>query len=556
MSTNRKFSIFYFFIIAIFIVISFNLRIKGKNKITGLFPIVNNTKPINQSNLTPAEKIVWENFKTIPKAEYKKRYKEIAESIRPILNSPTDNHIGITILKEVLASKKLNSEATLFILGKLSTLEISSGQIIDSITTNIEVLKLAEELKSEYHTDRAYITLSSLIARLDGNETAITILNKIPKTTDSYPSKNRVEVMKHFHLAENYFLIKKNSEALRTLENIDSLLLGESETYIQNVLAFKYTLETQIAIDNLDIALAKKKLLAAKEIMNKTTVEHFTGFSSFYAVTNENYNLVADIDNFSVENLLKIIYLSENKVNRTYLDEAYTLLFEYYYLINDINSYRTLKSSFDKNLKNINSSNNEVLVLYLLRSLENRYIESQNLKLYRNLFLLTLITLLATSIAHKQLNSAKQKAETDSLTSLKNRRSFTDRSELLKDKLYYMLLFDIDNFKSLNDTYGHEFGDTVLATIGKLLKEIDSKYSLAYRIGGEEFAVIFVNIDENFAKESSEFIRRAISNLTWEHHIKVTISGGFSKNNNDIYQTCDKLLYTAKKSGKNKIIYK
>lgn len=556
MSTNRKFSIFYFFIIAIFIVISFNLRIKGKNKITGLFPIVNNTKPINQSNLTPAEKIVWENFKTIPKAEYKKRYKEIAESIRPILNSPTDNHIGITILKEVLASKKLNSEATLFILGKLSTLEISSGQIIDSITTNIEVLKLAEELKSEYHTDRAYITLSSLIARLDGNETAITILNKIPKTTDSYPSKNRVEVMKHFHLAENYFLIKKNSEALRTLENIDSLLLGESETYIQNVLAFKYTLETQIAIDNLDIALAKKKLLAAKEIMNKTTVEHFTGFSSFYAVTNENYNLVADIDNFSVENLLKIIYLSENKVNRTYLDEAYTLLFEYYYLINDINSYRTLKSSFDKNLKNINSSNNEVLVLYLLRSLENRYIESQNLKLYRNLFLLTLITLLATSIAHKQLNSAKQKAETDSLTSLKNRRSFTERSELLKDKLYYMLLFDIDNFKSLNDTYGHEFGDTVLATIGKLLKEIDSKYSLAYRIGGEEFAVIFVNIDENFAKESSEFIRRAISNLTWEHHIKVTISGGFSKNNNDIYQTCDKLLYTAKKSGKNKIIYK
>lgn len=556
MSTNRKFSIFYFFIIAIFIVISFNLRIKGKNKITGLFPIVNNTKTINQSNLTPAEKIVWENFKTIPKAEYKKRYKEIAESIRPILNSPTDNHIGITILKEVLTSKKLNSEATLFILGKLSTLEISSGQIIDSITTNIEVLKLAEELKSEYHTDRAYITLSSLIARLDGNETAITILNKIPKTTDSYPSKNRVEVMKHFHLAENYFLIKKNSEALRTLENIDSLLLGESETYIQNVLAFKYTLETQIAIDNLDIALAKKKLLAAKEIMNKTTVEHFTGFSSFYAVTNENYNLVADIDNFSVENLLKIIYLSENKVNRTYLDEAYTLLFEYYYLINDINSYRTLKSSFDKNLKNINSSNNEVLVLYLLRSLENRYIESQNLKLYRNLFLLTLITLLATSIAHKQLNSAKQKAETDSLTSLKNRRSFTDRSELLKDKLYYMLLFDIDNFKSLNDTYGHEFGDTVLATIGKLLKEIDSKYSLAYRIGGEEFAVIFVNIDENFAKESSEFIRRAISNLTWEHHIKVTISGGFSKNNNDIYQTCDKLLYTAKKSGKNKIIYK
>ncbi|MGL4671543.1 MAG: hypothetical protein ACRCZO_13760 [Cetobacterium sp.] len=139
MSTNRKFSIFYFFIIAVFIAISFNLRSKEKNKTFGLFPIVNNTKTIDQSNLTPAEKIVWENFKTIPKAEYKKRYKEIAESIRPTLNSPTDSHIGITIL------------------------------------------------------------------------------NKIPKTTNSYPSKNRVEVMKHFHLAETYFLIKENSEALKTL---------------------------------------------------------------------------------------------------------------------------------------------------------------------------------------------------------------------------------------------------------------------------------------------------------------------------------------------------
>ncbi|MGL5188408.1 MAG: GGDEF domain-containing protein [Cetobacterium sp.] len=555
MSTNRKFSISYFLILAIFIAISINLRNTSKNRSLGLSSIIKRDRVINLNTLTPEEKTVWENFKAIPITEYKNRYEEITESIRPILDSPTDNHIGITILEDILKSKKLNSTETLFILGKLSTLEISSGMIINSIKTNIEILKLAEELKSDYYTDRAFITLSSLISRLYGNELAIEILNNIPKSLESYPSKNRVEVMKTFHLAENYFVIKNNEEALKTLKDIDSLLIDENETYIQNVLAFKYTLEAQIAIDTLDKKLAKDKLLAAKELMDNAKAVHFTGFSNFYTVTMENYNLIADIDNFSENNLLRIISLSENKVNKIYLDEAYSLLFDYYYLKNDIHSYKALKISFDNNLKNTNSSNNEVLVLYLLGSLENRYIENQNMKLYRNLFILTALAFLAIFITQRRLAAIKESAETDSLTTIKNRRAYTEMSEKLTDKLYFMLLFDIDNFKSINDTYGHEFGDTVLSTIGRLLKEVDSKHSTSYRVGGEEFAVIFVNIDENFAREVSEFIRRAISNINWEHDIMITISGGFSKNNNKTYLTCDKLLYKAKKSGKNLIIY-
>ena len=118
-----------------------------------------------------------------------------------------------------------------------------------------------------------------------------------------------------------------------------------------------------------------------------------------------------------------------------------------------------------------------------------------------------------------------------------------------------MLLFDIDNFKKINDTYGHEFGDEVLSTIGKILKTIENREISIYRVGGEEFAIIFTHFNESFAMESCEYIRKSVENLHWKYPITVTISGGFAKSMENIYSECDKRLYKAKGSGKNMIIY-
>lgn len=147
------------------------------------------------------------------------------------------------------------------------------------------------------------------------------------------------------------------------------------------------------------------------------------------------------------------------------------------------------------------------------------------------------------------------KAKIDALTNIGNRLAFNTKLKEIKNKNYYMLLFDIDNFKKLNDTYGHDFGDEVLSTIGKVLKTIENKEVSIYRVGEEEFSIIFTNLNKNFSVDSCEYIRKSIENIKWKYSVTVTISGGFAKSSKNIYIKCDLRLYEAKKSGKNMIIY-
>lgn len=76
-----------------------------------------------------------------------------------------------------------------------------------------------------------------------------------------------------------------------------------------------------------------------------------------------------------------------------------------------------------------------------------------------------------------------------------------------------MLLFDIDNFKKLNDSYGHDFGDKVLSIVGKILKTIKNKEINIYRIDGEEFSIIFTNLNKKFCIDICKYVRKSIENI-------------------------------------------
>ncbi|MDD9178022.1 MULTISPECIES: GGDEF domain-containing protein [Aliivibrio] len=118
------------------------------------------------------------------------------------------------------------------------------------------------------------------------------------------------------------------------------------------------------------------------------------------------------------------------------------------------------------------------------------------------------------------------------------------------------LILDIDNFKSINDNYGHDFGDEVLARVASVLTRILGSEHKCYRIGGEEFVVIFDTISKTRSIDISESIRKAIKELVWDNGISVTISGGLSSYSlgKNTYKSADELLYKAKHSTKNIII--
>jgi diguanylate cyclase (GGDEF)-like protein len=156
----------------------------------------------------------------------------------------------------------------------------------------------------------------------------------------------------------------------------------------------------------------------------------------------------------------------------------------------------------------------------------------------------------------------------DFLTKAKNRKAYSEKIEehLSLYKRYKtpfsLLLLDIDDFKRINDTYGHIVGDTVLINLVKIVKSTIRKNDFLFRVGGEEFMVILSNTSLDEAKNVSEHIRKNIEeSLSTIKNETITISIGLCEvvNKDDertIYARVDNLMYASKRSGKNKISYK
>jgi diguanylate cyclase (GGDEF)-like protein len=158
----------------------------------------------------------------------------------------------------------------------------------------------------------------------------------------------------------------------------------------------------------------------------------------------------------------------------------------------------------------------------------------------------------------------------DAMTGLYNRRfleEFIDKvmNQALRDKdTYSVMMLDVDFFKSVNDTYGHDVGDKVIAEIGKLLLTSIREADLAIRYGGEEFIVMLHNADEKGALKVAQDIHSRFAELSFDagngEFIKKTLSIGmaqFPKDGNTIWKCikyADTALYVAKTTGRNKIV--
>ena len=130
-----------------------------------------------------------------------------------------------------------------------------------------------------------------------------------------------------------------------------------------------------------------------------------------------------------------------------------------------------------------------------------------------------------------------------------------------KDKPFSIILFDIDFFKFVNDNYGHQKGDYVLSAVADLIKSEFGKNSVSGRYGGEEFLVVLKNCSLEKAFITAEEFRKKVSGIKFKNSdFSVTISGGAAQSAgesaSELIKKADKFLYTAKKEGRNRIIYK
>ncbi|MCK4462713.1 MAG: diguanylate cyclase [Candidatus Omnitrophica bacterium] len=179
---------------------------------------------------------------------------------------------------------------------------------------------------------------------------------------------------------------------------------------------------------------------------------------------------------------------------------------------------------------------------------------------------IALYTQIAAAIERNRLFS---EATRDGLTNLYNIRHFNllleaefKNLKLIKSKKTSIIMSDIDNFKKINDTYGHQVGDVILRDTAKIFQSNCRQIDIVARYGGEEFIILLPGAGKEEAVDVAERIRQGVENKKFkfkDKHYTATISFGVNEytneeNKEDIIRKADGALYRAKTTGKNKVV--
>ena len=189
--------------------------------------------------------------------------------------------------------------------------------------------------------------------------------------------------------------------------------------------------------------------------------------------------------------------------------------------------------------------------------------------------IITLTGIILFSVIYHRMTSGHEKAlstdaQTDQLTGLPNRRTMltamekAERLAVKKGQMMAASIIDIDNFKHVNDTYGHDVGDIVLKTLAEEIKQMQQTYLSACRWGGEEFVFLCMGgrAYEDLLEEMNGLLRRMSSKVIEfapGHSLQVTITCGIAlamehESGDDLVKRADEYLYYGKMHGKNQVV--
>ncbi len=228
---------------------------------------------------------------------------------------------------------------------------------------------------------------------------------------------------------------------------------------------------------------------------------------------------------------------------------------------------------YDKKLEehttNIEQTSKEILTEELLPSLEAILKELQEIR-KQNETLKKELEKYHEEVSRlkEELAEAKSEAEIDFLTTIPNRRSFMRalqdavRDFEMRNYPFSLIILDIDNFKQINDKYGHIVGDEVLKEIGSVLRNYLRANTIVGRIGGEEFAILLPGVPLEDAKKVAERIRKVIENrvIRIDENTEINLTASFGVTQvkkgdtvESVIDRADMAMYEAKRKGKNRV---
>jgi len=361
------------------------------------------------------------------------------------------------------------------------------------------------------------------------------------------------------------FLVHERQQELQKLTHYTaswSAAQMVSEYYRFESLLGLYTIDETMTLDDvrmrLDIMLSQSDLMKQGDLRN-------------YIESNKSHHALA----LQLEKTLEYLDIHLEKMNRSeiqaYLKKMQTL---------DAQLGRLSSGALDRDINSINDANFKIKTLYYIYSATSVlliimsailgvliFYQNRNI-LKAHLQVKSLADALQDSKEKLQLQNAKLEYDVyhDSLTEMNNRQLFwgnlneTIEAAVKNNNSVNVMLFDLDRFKEVNDTYGHDVGDMLLRQISKRLISMGLTSDTLYRLGGDEFAFLSSGLTESSAVSRAQNICDAINQpyTIYNTVINITTSVGIvisdtERRSDYLYKFADLALYEAKKEGAGKI---
>lgn len=435
----------------------------------------------------------------------------------------------------------------------LSELDLINGEYEEAIEKSERVLYCIDNKNSRRELKRVYNNLNKGFKGLKNYEKAYYYLEKyleLEKEVSSMSSNKSIKKLDTKNEEEEertYKLLYNQMEIVYSVGQRITTNLDKQNIF--NTMAKE--IESLIDLDIFQVCVYKEKdnifqyqlcLENGNKVDMKDTIVKENSFSG-YSIRNNKDIVMNDIERESykyIENFDEYKKIMKN--NRNFINEKppKSAMFVPITLNNKVTGVISTQS-FKKSAYTLKDLNNlKILATYIGIALENA-------RLYKKF---------------------EYSANYDTLTNIFNRREALKRiNELFrknKTDNICAIMIDADNFKEINDTYGHQVGDKVLVEIASVIKKSIKSKDIVGRYGGEEFIVAFNSENDLYSIKIAEKIRMAIDKIRIKSEakddIKVTVSIGMVNNRSDvrtveqIINLADKALYKAKNTGKNKVV--
>lgn len=513
---------------------------------------------LENSKATEAKELIIDIFNQIKRSQFENNEDEIVYFLEMVSSEADDKSISIEILENLQDNEYTTDRIKLKIYDELRYLYLYINNYALASEVSIKSIIIANQQNLNEETSEGLIELAQLFKRLGGIETGIELIKK----------SLSIEIEDEFKDADikTYGLLTLGELYLTNGDYKNAKLISDKisnykdsmpiETY-RDIEILKANMDARIAIMEGDLKLAKEYLNNSKYLQEIDKEDYYVGKDISYSLALGQFYEESN----QYEDAIKLYesMLDKNKDNKYIIEQILENLIRVENDESKKNDYYRMLMELRENQEDERYGDYTFYILDKINN-ENELIEKNKSisKYYRLIIILIVVGGLIIRILFNKIKNIKINSKQDVLVNAYNRRHFdiTYKRLLSKNKLFSIIILDLDNFKSINDNFGHDLGDIVLINTCKAIQPLLDEQSSLFRYGGEEFVVIVQDKSREEVLQLAENIRAKVESLHWKEDIVTTLSIGVAHsdaNGSNTFKKADEKLYVSKKTGKNKV---